>query len=256
MFFLYKIANQLNQKLYIGQSLYPEKRWRQHQNYAKRANPEMYIHRALAKYGIENFVFEVIATCKTQEDADELEALLINQYDSRNPQKGYNIRPGGETWDDESKKFMSETMKKFYQKHPEARRRVSDFSKNLWQNPDYRSMMRKVNLGRPNSMKGQKLSEEGIAKIKAGLVGKPCNVITDETRAKIAITKSSFSKEMYRDICKKITASRGQTVLTLEQELAIVNDPRPSRVVAKEYKINASTVQRIRKRLKGNESKA
>lgn len=248
MFSLYKITNKLNQKYYIGQSLYPEKRWKQHQNYAKRNHPEMYIHRAMAKYGIENFTFEVIAGCKLQEDANEAETIIINQFDSRNPEKGYNIKPGGETWDDESKKFMSAKMKEFYRNHPEARVRVSEFSKNIWSNPEHVAMMRQASTGRSNPMKGKKLSEEAIAKIKAGLVGKPRNVITDETRAKIAKTKASFSKEKLRELAQKIAASRGQIVLKSEQELAIINDPRPSRIVAKEYKVHPTTIQRIRKR--------
>jgi hypothetical protein len=49
----------------------------------------------MSKYGVDNFVFEPIATCKTQEDTDEVESLLIIQYDSRNKNKGYNSRIGG-----------------------------------------------------------------------------------------------------------------------------------------------------------------
>ena len=33
-------------------------------------------------YGLENFEFEVVACCKTQDNANELETLLVMQYDS------------------------------------------------------------------------------------------------------------------------------------------------------------------------------
>jgi group I intron endonuclease len=92
---LYKIINQINQKIYIGQTQNVEKRWRQHKYIAAKAIKRQYIHKAMAKYGVESFDFQIIATCKTWEDADETEKLLIIQYDSRNPDKGYNVSPGG-----------------------------------------------------------------------------------------------------------------------------------------------------------------
>jgi group I intron endonuclease len=96
MHYLYKIIDTLNNKVYIGQTIDVQKRWCAHKSYAK--NPEktgQYIHRAMAKHGIQNFVFEVIATCKTQEDTDEVESLLIIQYNSRNKEHGYNLMVGG-----------------------------------------------------------------------------------------------------------------------------------------------------------------
>lgn len=96
MYFLYKITNVINGKVYIGQSIKEKERWRQHRYFGK--NPEktgQYIHSAMFKYGIDNFNYEVIAWCKNQEDADFTETQLIEQYSSRNPEKGYNIAPGG-----------------------------------------------------------------------------------------------------------------------------------------------------------------
>lgn len=96
MYYVYKILNTLSGKVYIGQSNKETERWRQHKYFAR--NPEktgQYIHRAMAKYSPENFTYEVIACCTTQENTDECEAILIKQYDSRNPQFGYNIAPGG-----------------------------------------------------------------------------------------------------------------------------------------------------------------
>lgn len=97
MYYLYRIINQVNQKVYIGQSNKEKERWRQHKYFAK--NPEktgQYIHRAMAKYGVENFIYEVISICKTSEDADFTETQLINQYNSRNKENGYNLAPGGD----------------------------------------------------------------------------------------------------------------------------------------------------------------
>lgn len=98
MHYLYRITNIINNKVYIGQSNKEKDRWRQHKYFGR--NPEktgQYIHRAMAKYGIENFIYEVIAMCKSEEDANEIETMLIKQYNSRDKQFGYNLAPGGET---------------------------------------------------------------------------------------------------------------------------------------------------------------
>lgn len=95
MHYLYKITNRLNNKVYIGQTVDAVKRWGAHKSKSKIDSPVQYVSRAIAKYGIENFVYEVIAMCKTQEDTDETESVLITQYNSRNKQFGYNVKPGG-----------------------------------------------------------------------------------------------------------------------------------------------------------------
>ena len=93
---IYIIINKVTNKVYIGQSNKETERWRQHKYFGR--NPEktgQYIHRAMFKYGAENFTYEVIAMCITSNDADELETILIEQYSSRNKEFGYNIAIGG-----------------------------------------------------------------------------------------------------------------------------------------------------------------
>jgi group I intron endonuclease len=90
--YLYRITNKINGKFYIGQTVQPSKRWNQHRRDA--ANPTMIIHHAIKKYGNEAFEFEIIAECKTWDDANELETLLVTQYNSLVP-SGYNVSLGG-----------------------------------------------------------------------------------------------------------------------------------------------------------------
>jgi group I intron endonuclease len=98
MHFLYKITNNLNNKIYIGQSINPEYRWYQHKSHSVKGNcHKQYLHKAMAKYGVENFVFEVIAVSLDQEEANKTEAILIEEYNSRDKKFGYNIKPGGNT---------------------------------------------------------------------------------------------------------------------------------------------------------------
>ena len=50
---IYKIENLINHKVYIGQSIEIERRWQKHLG----AKDDFVIHRALRKYGKENFSF-------------------------------------------------------------------------------------------------------------------------------------------------------------------------------------------------------
>jgi len=96
--YLYKITNQINGKIYIGQSINTQKRWAGHKNQAKQPNPNQLISMAIKKYGTDAFEFEVIATCKSYEDANWTEEELIRQYSSlAKDDKGYNLSLGGET---------------------------------------------------------------------------------------------------------------------------------------------------------------
>jgi group I intron endonuclease len=129
MHYIYKITNLINNKIYIGQTKHPEARWRDHKYEAKKDNPNMIISKALKKYGIENFIFEVIVsvlpTGDENEDykrADDAEELLIEQEQSHvNLGKGYNVSRGGSTSPktEEWKQYMSERMTKRWENYSE-----------------------------------------------------------------------------------------------------------------------------------------
>lgn len=93
MHHIYKITNLINGKIYIGQARNVAKRWSDHRAACKHNRPTQAIHRAFIKYGLENFTFEVIASCKTQDDVNEIETICVKQYDSY--RKGYNNTNGG-----------------------------------------------------------------------------------------------------------------------------------------------------------------
>lgn len=86
---IYKIENKINHKIYIGQSVNPTKRFRQHCN-ANKYNS--LITKAIEKYGERNFSLEVLGW---YEDYNEKEREFIQQYRSLAPY-GYNILEGGQ----------------------------------------------------------------------------------------------------------------------------------------------------------------
>ena len=91
---LYKIINNVNGKIYIGQSIHPERRWKEHIQHAVNGVDNYPIHLAIKKYGKENFSFEII---KWSEIYNEEEKQLIKQYNSLVP-NGYNVGKGGENY--------------------------------------------------------------------------------------------------------------------------------------------------------------
>lgn len=82
---IYKIQNQLNGKVYIGQSIHIEKRWQEH----CRPSSQSLIAKAIQKYGKENFSFQILKEC-AESELDKFEEKYIKQFNSLAP-NGYNI---------------------------------------------------------------------------------------------------------------------------------------------------------------------
>lgn len=87
---IYKITNLINNKCYIGYSKHIELRWKQHK---KIPNIDVAIYQAMRKYGLENFLFEVIEECP-KEQLQEREKYWIKYYNSYST--GYNETLGGD----------------------------------------------------------------------------------------------------------------------------------------------------------------
>ena len=94
---IYKIINLINNKVYIGQSRCIKKRWKNHKITYHNSNSKAYnypLYRAMRKYGIENFQFEIIENCSIEELNDR-EKYWISYYHSNNNDYGYNQDDGG-----------------------------------------------------------------------------------------------------------------------------------------------------------------
>ena len=92
---IYKIRNKINNKVYIGQSVKIEERWKSHilsSRQEKITNNSQIIHKAINKYGVENFEFSILEECD-EASLDEREIYWISVYDSY--YNGYNCTKGG-----------------------------------------------------------------------------------------------------------------------------------------------------------------
>lgn len=91
---IYKITNLINGKSYIGQTNNVKRRFQEHKNPAEAADgTSKLLHRAIQKYGVENFSFEILE--EDIENYDERERYWIKHYHSLSDENGYNIAEGG-----------------------------------------------------------------------------------------------------------------------------------------------------------------
>lgn len=186
---IYKITNQINNKCYIGQSINIERRFKEHKNTNRTSK---YLHRAINKYGIDNFKFEIIETCSKEQLSDR-EKYWIKYYNSLKPY-GYNLTDGGDggnTFQYRTKEQMDKTRKKISQS--------TCGEKNGFYGKKH-SYETKENLKKINT--GKKMSEKTKNKISTTLKNHP---VDDLTKEKISnATKKQWDDINFRELMKNV----------------------------------------------------
>jgi group I intron endonuclease len=130
------IINKINNKIYIGKR--------------QNSNPEndeymgsgLLIKRAYNKYGIDNFIKEILECCNTLEDLNLKEKYWINYYKSTDKKIGYNIGLGGDGGDNytnnpnkiQISKKLSNRRKQYLELHPEFIKYLSEVFKEKYKN--------------------------------------------------------------------------------------------------------------------------
>ena len=109
MYTIYIHKNLINKKVYIGQTKRKvEIRWGKN---GKGYQGCPHFYSAILKYGWINFEHDILKVVETKDEANYWEEYYINLYQSRNPEKGYNILKGGSG----EKPSKSIKMQNFYQ---------------------------------------------------------------------------------------------------------------------------------------------
>ena len=146
---IYMYINKINNKRYVGKAKNFNKRHKEHKNSSNNKNNKGYdlpLHKAIRKYGIDNFEIKILAENISNEKINEYEIFFIKRYDTliKNG-KGYNIAIGGDggntflNLSDEKMKEIKDKMSKnnkgennpFYGKHhsDEIKNNHSEFMK-------------------------------------------------------------------------------------------------------------------------------
>ena len=130
-----------NGKRYYGITMQDvNRRWQNGNGYRN----NKHFTNAIKKYGWDNFQHIIITKGLDEETAKWLEIELIREFDTTNPNKGYNNSLGGESWNcsEETRKKQSEAKKG--EKHPNYGKHLSDETR--------------MKIGEGN--RGKKISEE------------------------------------------------------------------------------------------------
>ncbi len=186
---IYKIQNKVNGKVYIGSSKNIEWRWNNHISSLDAHSPKCnrILQIAWDKYGEDNFIFEIVEECP-EELLIERESYWIKFYDSKNKEKGYNIRNPEihEPLHQETKKRISESLKTKYSEDRLKGKRHVSFGKSI--SEEHKMKISKSNRGPNNGMYGKETSLEVKQKISKSV--------------KESYDRSKLPKEKYEEIVK------------------------------------------------------
>ncbi|MGM9834762.1 MAG: GIY-YIG nuclease family protein [Bacilli bacterium] len=122
---IYMIQNKVNNKIYIGQAVDIEKRWRGHINAFKKGKGiNIHFQNSWDKYGESNFEFTVICECN-ENQLNTMEEYYIFELMTNNSDFGYNKNYGGNG----------------FGTNQEIRDLIGNKSKQQWLDDDYRQKM-------------------------------------------------------------------------------------------------------------------
>ena len=216
---IYKFTCKVNNKVYIGQSLNVENRFKAHANNHVNENLKgdykTKFYRALRKHGIDNFIFEIVENVEDSNDLNEREAYWIKHYNSF--KKGYNSTPGGDavTGNNDlhpNAKNSNEDMLELKRKLVETRVSQGDLAKEYGITQSTVSL---INLGKIWSNLGE--FDYPLRKVEARKVGQENarTVLNDEIVMTIRTRyQNEFGREIYedyKDICAYSTFERALT---------------------------------------------
>ena len=146
--FIYKITCLVNNKVYIGQSINPHRRFISHISRSFANYDGSPLHDAINKYGKENFIMEVL---EYTNNYNEREKELILEYNSLVP-NGYNLATGGE----EPPHFYGENHHNSVISNADALRVIEELKRgelieseicNLFDPPLNQVMINSINMG-------------------------------------------------------------------------------------------------------------
>lgn len=250
-FYIYKITNIVNNKVYIGQSISPKHRWQAHKRSANK--PSQIIHYALAKYDIRNFVFEVVASCLDQDAANNTETTIVIQENSLVP-NGYNVSNGGfnapktEEW--KRKVVTTRRAKDNYKHSNETKRKIA--MANTGEN--YHGLLKPGhsirNTGKTHFKSGQifpnagkKMPDNVRQKLLETNKGRK---LSQEHKNKLSEVKKN---KHHSGSFKKGVSPHNKIQFTEQQILNIKNDSRSLVEIAVDYNVKPKVISRVKKNL-------
>jgi len=108
---IYKVTNIINNYVYIGKSIKSlHSRYVDHYRFVNRRNSQTYFHRALRKYGEENFKWEILTETNDKNKLNLIEKFYIAGYKKMG--NIYNMTDGGDGGTYKGRPISEERRKK------------------------------------------------------------------------------------------------------------------------------------------------
>lgn len=168
---IYKVTNLTNGKIYVGKTIQQlSRRKTDHINCARLKKYNMVFHKAIDKYGKENFVWEIIESVLLPEMLSELEKYYIKKYNCMVP-NGYNLTAGGEG-----------LLGFKHSEESKEKNRLSHVGKNC---------------GEKNSFYGKKHTIKTREKMSRSGIGRKHPPMSEETKDKIRLSHSGEKHCLY-----------------------------------------------------------
>jgi group I intron endonuclease len=180
---IYKATNLVNGKVYIGQSaqtLHERRYMHEYEAFYTKKTSTKIFHKAIKKYGVENFNWTEIDCAYSKSELDDKEEFWINFYKSYigfESHNGYNMTTGGEggsmAHTEETKQLLSEMKKELFKegfihpmkgkKHSEvARRKMSENRKGIKHSDETKKKMSESKKGKiSNQVAVVQLTKDG-----------------------------------------------------------------------------------------------
>lgn len=200
------------------------RRWNQHLQKAKGLTKVSRSHfwNAIRAYGKDAFSHEIIEVCTDLDVANMAEDCWIELFDTRNPERGFNVAKGGShtphpirnPWDRPGYRERNTAASKAALNTPESRARRSQASREVWSDPESRENI--VNAVRESrsrpevrerlsaAQKGKTLSPEHRARISAS-----SRASDPEVRARIsAATREAMARPEVRAKTEGVNVGR------------------------------------------------
>lgn len=261
---IYKVTNLINDKTYIGQTIFSLKN-RKLSHINKANNNKHYFARALTKYGSNNFKWKIICICPNIETLNEQEQYYIAFYDSIN--NGYNLTKGGNgtmgyRHTEKAKNKMSITHKNMSDKtrqkigiaskgrkhSEESKQKISKAIKGD-KNPMYgkhhtEETKRKMQKNNTKSWLGKYHSKESIKKMKDNHVGMTGKTHSEKTKKKMSIARQNISEETR----KKMSIAASNISDETRRKMSENHKGMLGKTHSKETKLKISIAQKKRRR--------
>ncbi len=189
---IYKITNNINNKVYIGQTIGSvAKRWSYHCGKDSRCRV---MANAIRKYGRESFKIEIIDKSDNIDNLNKKEQFWIESLQSISP-NGYNLQSGGlnHLASEETRKLQSESAKgntnaKGKKRSMESRRKISESLRGQKGRNTGNKHSIEVRRKISEAGKGRQVSEKTRRKMSEAHIGK----IQSNSRSVLCLTNNTI----------------------------------------------------------------